>query len=952
MRLRSYITIVFILFICNTYSQQTVPAYNDLVSSFQTAIKAKNFRDMKRSSDALVEHYRDDYAGYAFRAFFYMCRGQNAFAEKNVNIMLQLNPVSEGSYAVASYLSYILGRTDEAELYLQYAYQITTNPKFTEELYTDIDIIKEMAYRSDLEGFKTIVNKVEAQGFQNTDRSNTFFNELGGLYQGKAASELDKIVGELGLLKPYIPSLPLVVTYAKAFQNYYNYENENAKLLFEQFLKESEPIFKYQLRYYRAMAYNYIAAMAYNNYNTRVALVNNKKALSEIKKMPDITVMEALLLYNKFMYESELGLENESLQTSFALLALAKKINSDLYKAQACNNIGQYYLNSITERTKAASYIYDALQYAKQGGLPDLENTIRSNYVIVLFQQGRYDEAKSNSEMLYNAFMAKNDYRNAEVTANNLAFMLYYKGQYNEAAIYFKKAVDMTENIRSQLKPKQRLALMNNRSSSFSGLVMCYQKMGNAKRLFEAQESNRSRFLRDRLDPNMKASTLQDAQALLGANDLLLYYTLAGPGEIIINAITNTNAEVIYSYKIDDWIAMKKQWTDRTKRIPSAYNGFMSNYANDIVDGYFVSYANKSQSFTSKDFKRLVQWTRELLYDSDPKKNTVRTAFMKHWYKVALSPVQHLLNNKTNIIISASNELNYLPFEAFIVPNNNSYFIASHNVRYIPSVSVWKLLASRNYTADRKPAIAMGGAIYQPKGNVKGTARSIDDFYAISEQLEEKMAKGDYNFKTELEALGFGGASYLKGTLDEVTFVGQLHPDIKVVTGKAMKESYLKQLNATGALKQYKAIMLSTHGFTGDIIPEFSGVMMSQPDNGDGNEDTFLLAPEIAQLNLNADIAILSACDTGLGAIVGGEGINGLNAAFLIAGANSTMLSLWSVNDASTALTMKNFFKMTVIDGIDSFTALNTIKRAMATGQGGERLTMPSYWAPFLLNGL
>ena len=378
---------------------------------------------------------------------------------------------------------------------------------------------------------------------------------------------------------------------------------------------------------------------------------------------------------------------------------------------------------------------------------------------------------------------------------------------------------------------------------------------------------------------------------------------------------------------------------------------FLKDFKNDIVDGNLVRYADKRQNFTADDFQDNVEFTRQLLQTDDPKLNSMRNALLKHWYNFTLQPIQHLLAQKQNIIIAPSNELNYLPFEAFI-NSQGQYFIGQHNVKYIPSVSVWKSIAQRQYSSNRKPLLAMGGATYQPSGNVKGNARSMLDYYDISETISTKIAEGNFNFTEELQKIGFGGANYLPGTLREVQAVGKLDDAVDVFTGQQMKESVLKQMNKSGQLANYKAIMLSSHGFSLDVVPSFSGVMMTQPDNGDAGEDTFLLAPEIARLNLKADLAVLSACDTGLGKLVGGEGINGLNSSFLVAGANATLLSLWPVNDASTAITMENVFKLIIQNNIHPFMAVNEIKRAMATGKAGKKLTHPKYWAPFLYNGI
>ncbi len=948
--MKCFFRIVPILLFGNILWAQ-VPDYQTLITKFQDGIKARDFKAMKTNSEALIQYYSNDYAGYALNGYYFLCRGQNLMAKDRFQAMLQLNPTDSGTHSLMALYQFVMGNVAEAEKHLKWGFQLANYPEFGYEAMQDALVVKETAFRNDMDDYVSTVNNLLAQNLQDISLANSYIDCIGALRKGNDCPAIEDIIGRLSQVRPYNPYVEPLGLYWKGIKDYIVYENAKAVEKLELFLSKTQSQQK-DFAFFRASAQYYMATIFYGAYDVRSALLHINRALTEIRQIPVSIEGEAQFLYLKMMYQAELKQEEAALQTSFDLLALAEKLDSDLYRAQASNNIGQYYLNSVTpsERAMAADHIYKALQYAKKGGYPDLENSIRGNYVMVLWQQRRKDEAKSQSDQLFNAYMRANKYELAEVTANNLAFMYYMENNFGMAAQYFKKAVDMTESVKEYLNPKQRLALMNERSSAYSGLVMAYQKLGNAQALFEVQDKNRSRFLRDRLSLSSQSATLQEAQSLLGPDDLLLYYTLSGPGEIIINAITQNEAKVYYNYPIDDWIAMKKQWTDRTKKIPPSYNGFMQGYTNDIVDGNFIVYANKEQGFKASDFRTQVEWTRQLLESDDSKMTTARNAFLKQWYNFALKPVQGLLSNKPNVIISASNELNYLPFEAFIRPDGK-YFVESHNIKYIPSVSVWKILKSRNYTSNRKPALVMGGAVYQPSGNVKGSARGMDDFYAISESINKKMANGDYNFKTELQQMGFGGANYLKGTLDEVQYVAQLDSNVKLVTGSNMKESYLKGLSASGELKKYKNLMLSTHGFTVDIIPEFSGVMMSQPNGGDGKEDTFLLAPEIAQLDLEADLAILSACDTGLGALVGGEGINGLNAAFLVAGANNTMLSLWPVNDYSTSLTMQNLFRMLIVDGRDAFTALNAIKRSMASGQAGEQFRAPKYWAPFLLNG-
>jgi CHAT domain-containing protein len=430
----------------------------------------------------------------------------------------------------------------------------------------------------------------------------------------------------------------------------------------------------------------------------------------------------------------------------------------------------------------------------------------------------------------------------------------------------------------------------------------------------------------------------------------LLTYTIGRPGEIIITAITKDKAEIRYNYPVDELLRLKKTYTDRVKKVPPKLNPYLSDLNVDYIDGELIRYATKEANYKKEDFVLFVEWTRELLKTAKPELKNTQQVFLRFWYDLTLQPVQDLIAQYPNVIISSSSELNYLPFEAFLNANNQ-YFVEKHNVKYIPSTTIWKIIANRNYNDSRKSLIAFGGAKFQPSGNVTPTVRGIEDFYKVSDAVSNKINKGIYNFKPELEALGFGGANYLLGTLKEVEYVATLSNDIKVLTGYEMSESNFKKLNASGELKNYKNILISSHGFTGDIIPEFSGVMFSQPNGGDANEDTFLLAPEIANLNLNTDMVVVSACDTGVGRLYGGEGINGLNTAFLAAGSNATLLSLWPVDDAGTALTIQNLFKKIVQQNAPKVQTLSEIKRAFIRGDFGEQYKKPTFWAPFLYNG-
>jgi len=146
------------------------------------------------------------------------------------------------------------------------------------------------------------------------------------------------------------------------------------------------------------------------------------------------------------------------------------------------------------------------------------------------------------------------------------------------------------------------------------------------------------------------------------------------------------------------------------------------------------------------------------------------------------------------------------------------------------------------------------------------------------------------------------------------------------------------------SLDRYRYIHFATHGILDEQHPARSGLALSAAA---GKEDGILQVNEIADLRLHADLVTLSACNTGLGELVSGEGMLGLVRAFLYAGASSVAVSLWNVNDAATAALMKDFYRG-LSRGLQSDRALRRAKIELLH-QDNAVWRHPHYWAAFEL---
>jgi CHAT domain-containing protein len=148
-------------------------------------------------------------------------------------------------------------------------------------------------------------------------------------------------------------------------------------------------------------------------------------------------------------------------------------------------------------------------------------------------------------------------------------------------------------------------------------------------------------------------------------------------------------------------------------------------------------------------------------------------------------------------------------------------------------------------------------------------------------------------------------------------------------------------------LEDYRYIHFASHGFVDEIHPSRSGILFSRDSKS--TEDGVLQMGEIMRLKMNADLVTLSACSTGLGKLVTGEGILGLTRAFFYAGARNVTVSLWNVNDSSTSALMKAFYE-NLNRGLSKSAALRQAKLTLLRGKE-VAWRHPYYWAAFVLVG-
>ncbi|MGH9752727.1 MAG: CHAT domain-containing protein, partial [Blastocatellia bacterium] len=180
--------------------------------------------------------------------------------------------------------------------------------------------------------------------------------------------------------------------------------------------------------------------------------------------------------------------------------------------------------------------------------------------------------------------------------------------------------------------------------------------------------------------------------------------------------------------------------------------------------------------------------------------------------------------------------------------------------------------------------------------------------------------------------------------------------EAEFITGFAPRNSTLKatgfeanrQLVASGELSRYRIVHFATHGLINSEHPELSGLVLSLVDENGKQQDGFLRMHELFNMELPADLVVLSACQTALGKEIKGEGLVGLTRAFMYAGAERVVASLWQVDDQATAGLMKRFYQGMLKEGLRPAAALRAAQIEMSKS---SRWSAPYYWAGFVIQG-
>ena len=366
------------------------------------------------------------------------------------------------------------------------------------------------------------------------------------------------------------------------------------------------------------------------------------------------------------------------------------------------------------------------------------------------------------------------------------------------------------------------------------------------------------------------------------------------------------------------------------------------NYPNNL---YFGAITKDKTKFLYKYFKEtkidnLVKQIRKSINfdEGSPSKFDFKSS--EELYVELIKPFEEYIKDKKDLIIVPHGSLLSLPFEILVdeIPankkfNNNNWLIKNHNIIYYPSISSFYSMKNLKKVKLKKYFAGFGDPSLSKNNKTL--------VFEKKEDVENVFLRGGIANVDKIRQF-----SELPKTSDELNEISNFFDKKDIFLKENFNEKNIKSID----LEKYSVLSFATHGVVANEITSINepGLITTPPKKGSVLNDGVLKSSEIKNLNLNAELVILSACNTASGdGSSSAEGLSGLASSFFYAGARSLMVSHWYVEDESTVDLMKNTFD-NLKDHNNLSEALRESKLAMMENQ---QTSHPIFWAPFVLVG-
>jgi len=628
-----------------------------------------------------------------------------------------------------------------------------------------------------------------------------------------------------------------------------------------------------------------------------------------------------------------MGLYDKAIEYQQQFLNIVRELPNPQLSAAALANLGEaYYFKG--DYAAAIEYSQQSLKIAWEIQKRPVERQAWENLGNAYNDLGDYEKAIESYQQSLAIARKLQNHQLEGGTLNNLGSAFFGCGNFKQAEKILQEAIKIWDSLWAGLGSHDtyKVSIFDIQAKTYRHLQQVLIAQGKTDAALEIAEQGRTRALVELLTTRFSSEstpsfpTIEQIKKIAKKQKAILveysviYHSLQGKGqskyrntELLIWVIQPTGRVI---FRLVDITFLKQENTPL---------------------GQFVDFARESIGVRGRDAVVVTS-------DEVPSINNQQ---LRQLHQILIQPIADLLPTDPNckIIFIPTGPLFLIPFPA-LCDASGRYLIEKHTILTAPSIQVLGITASLRKQKQKGDHIFASGDVLvvgnptMPRISLKiepPTQLSSPQTIKIEESLCTAYSGGDYG-KSLLLQNYLQSLRPLPGAEREAKEIASLMNTQAIIGDQATKVTILQQMPSS------RIIHLATHGLLDDFerlgIPGAIALAPSEEDNG------LLTAWEIQELKLNAELVVLSACDTGRGRL-SGDGVIGLSRSLISAGIPSIIVSLWAVPDASTAELMTEFYRNFYERKLDKAQALRS---AMLTTMQ-QHPNNPKAWAAFTLIG-
>jgi CHAT domain-containing protein/predicted DNA-binding protein YlxM (UPF0122 family) len=565
-------------------------------------------------------------------------------------------------------------------------------------------------------------------------------------------------------------------------------------------------------------------------------------------------------------------------------LAIHKEVGNRAREGLTLTNIGAAHLNQ-GQYTQALEFLKQGLAVSEAEGDHATEVTALGNLGSLYLRQGQYPQSLQFYQQTLTISKAIGDKQQEGIVLSNIGTVYFEQGQYADASKNLFAAIQVLESLRPRLTDADKVSIFETQADTYKSLQLALVAQNKTNTGLEVAERGRARAFVELLAKRLSNNPNNQLPVPAPTIQEIQKISKEQNATLVQYSIIGDKTLYIWVIKPNSEIAFKQ--VDLKKSLDTSLQDLVTTSRDDI--------GVRSRS--------IFEVTPT---NSQPQNPTEK---LQQLYKLLIAPIADLLPKDPNerVIFIPQASLFLVPFPA-LQDEQGKYLIEKHTILTAPAIQVLDLTHKQKHNGQR----------------------SAKDVLVVGNPTMPKIKLGELVAKLDP----------LPGSEKEANQIAKFFNTEALTGSQATKATVMQKM------QQARIIHLATHG----LLQDFKGfgvpgaIALAPSGTPDDAIDGLLTSSEIFDMKLQADLVVLSACNTGGGTITG-DGVVGLSRSLISAGVPSVLVSLWAVNDNSTAFLMTEFYR-NLQQNPDKAVAL---RQAMLTTM--KQYPNPKQWAAFTLIG-